>query len=242
MSDITNIPTMAQNPRRVTSPEGDLVEPIESVLFSTVGLASGALPQDVFFFGYGIGDPIGGSGNLVTNELAKGYHTNLDKGGILGLPKSFLATGIRFYLVPLTSTTAAAGASPVLSDPGFSAAALADSDLLEDLRMITETGHVKFTIGSKVYVDEPLFALPGNIGFGGVASVSIGANAGTHHLDVCLPKTEGQTREFLPYPIRIPPQQGFQVSLSFRWSTPPSLNDHRALVCMLDGKLSTGVS
>jgi hypothetical protein len=236
-----NIPTMNVAPRRVTSPEGDLVEPLEGVLFSTVGLASGVLPQDVTFFNYGIGDPIAGSGNLVTNETAKAWHTNLDKGGLLSPPKSFLVTGLRFYMLPVTFGTAAAGASVVLADTGFSAAALADSDNLEDMRTIFESAHCQFMVGTKRYVDEPLFGLPGNIGIGGVAAVSMFSNAGSHHLDVCLPRWEGTPREFLTYPIRIPQQQAFSCTLAFRWSTPPSLNDHRALVGILDGKIAREV-
>lgn len=235
------IPNLDIAPRRVIAPDGNLVEPLEHVLYSTVGLASGQIPQDLSLFNYGIGDPISGAGNLVTAETAKEWHTNLPKGGILPQPQTFLATALRFHMLPITFTTAASGATPALADPGFSAAALLDSNNIEDMRILFESMHCTFKIGQKTYVDEPLFNLPGNTGIGGISAVSIGAAAGTHHLDVALPRWEGVERSFLPYMIRIPSQQSFSVNLACRWTTPPSLNSHRALVAMLDGKIAREV-
>lgn len=233
----TSLPAIATAPRRFVTQSGDLLEAIEHPLYSSVGLDNAAIPQELTFFGYGVGDNVPGAGNAAGVAATK-YHTNLDRGGSLARPKVFSATGIRFHL-PLLAFTGASN-TPSLSDPSFGAAA-ADNDLFEDLLAIFYSGHVSLEVGEKTYIDEPLFLMPSMVGFGGMASLAVGANAGAPFQDVTLPHTFGIERSFMPYPILISSQQSFTLRLRFPWATNITLNDDRLLVAILDGKLGREV-
>lgn len=231
------VPVVQTQARRFVGPDGSLIEPIEQPLYSSFALDNAALPQEANFFGYGVGDLVPGAGNAA-NQIATLFHTNLDRGGQLSRPKLFTATGVRFHLLPLAFTTAAN--TPELSDPSFAAAA-ADSDLFEDLLATFWSGFLRFTVGEKEYVNEPLWLCPANIGFDGLAAVSAGANAGAVMSDVTLPNSIGVARSFDPYPILISSMQSFSMRIRWPWATNPSLNDDRLAVIILDGKLSREV-
>ena len=215
-----------------------------SPLFSTVGIAGGAaIPSSLTLFGYRIGDNVPGTGNGA-GFASTGWHTNMRVAGQLPRPEMFTVTGIR-VMMPMLAF--AGSDTPGLVDTGFSAAALADSDAVEDLMRLFGSSYLEFEIGNKLYAQHPLWMFPGNNGVGGIAAVSqdnAGATA-VQHLDITAVHMEGVQFTLAPFltadgqtrgPLLIAEQQAFGVRLETRWATPPSFNDDRVVQVFLDGE------
>lgn len=234
------LPTATVDPQRMLFDDGIWRSAIRQPLYSSAGLDNAALPGELSFFQYGLGQLVPGAGNAA-GVSAKLIHTNMTVGGQLAAPKKFRCDGVRVSMMPIAFTATAN--TPALSDPSFGTAAQ-DSELLEDLLLLVNSCFLQVKIGEKFYANHPLSLFPANQGFGGLAAVS-NDNAGAtavNMLDVVLPHTVGNGLNFRVYPFLIEAQQGIQVSMRSPWATPPSLNDDRLVTVWLSGNLYREVS
>ena len=163
-------------------------------------------------------------------------HTNMELAGVLAKPKKFRCNGIGVFMLP-----AAFGSSdvPSASDPTFSATATQDSDLLEDLLLLTYSMVLTVKVGEKNYADHPLWFFPSNQGFGGLAAVAndtVSASA-VGNLDIVLPMTIGNGMNYRTYPFLIEDSQAFSATLRCQFASPPSLNDPRLVTVILYGAM-----
>lgn len=240
MSNST-VPVMAAAPKFALHDDGIWRSAIRQPLYSSVGLDNAALPQEVSFFSYALGQNVPGAGNAagVPSRL---FHTNMTSAGQLSKPKKFRCDGVRVVMRDLSFTATAN--TPAASDPTFSASATQDSDILEDLLLLTYSTFLQVKIGEKFYANHPTYWFPSNIGYRGLAAVSndtVSASA-VGNLDICLPHTEGLGMNFRVYPFLIEDSQAIQASLRCPLASPPSLNDDRLVTLVLTGTLLREVS
>jgi len=237
-------PPVQVDARRFVTADGTLVEPIFQPLYSTFALDNAALPQEIQFFGYAVGGVVPGAGNFAGATAgvpaATIWHTNLEIPNQLPAPKRFTIMGVRIFLPHFVSTGGAA--TPAKWDTEFGAA-VTDGEALEDWLGILYSGHFRLRIGEKYYADCPLFNVPANTGFSGVAGISAdnGSAATISSLEVLLPMHVGIGLCFPVYPVLIESAQSFGAVVTFPWATNVTLNDDRAIVCVLDGKLTREV-
>lgn len=233
-------PAMVSSPAAVLHEDGIWRSSIHQPIYSTVGLDNAAIPQEVRWFGYALGQNVPGAGNAA-GAPSTIWHTNMTSAGNLGRPRKFRCYGIRIHMPSIAFT--GASATPSLSDPSFGAAAQ-DSELLEDLMLLAYSCTFSVRVGEKLYADHPLWMAPSNVGFGGLAAVAQdnGSSTTTGQLDICAPHLVGNGLNLRTYPFLIEDQQSFDAVLRCHLPSPPSLNDDRALVCVLDGNLLREVS
>lgn len=227
------LPTMAAESRRMLFDDGIYRDAVSQPLYSTVALDNAALPAEIRFFGYGRGQPVPGAGNAA-GVAATLWHTNMEIGGQLPKPQKYRCNGVTLHLVPLAFGGANA---PGVSDPGFSVAAVSNSDLLDDLLLVANSCGIRLRIGTKLYADHPLMFVPSSYGFGGVAAVALGnttAGAAPTQQDVGLFSTKGISLDFNTYPFQIDEQQAIEAALLCPWTT-PALADDRVLTMVLHG-------
>jgi len=207
---------------------------IRKPLYSSVGFSNAAIPGEVSFFGYARGALVPGAGNAA-GVVSKVAHTNMELAGSLPLPKKFRCNGISVHMLP-----AAFGSSdvPSASDP-TSNTATQDSDLIEDLLLLTYSTVLTVKVGNKEYADHPLDLFPSNTGFAGLCTVAndnaSGTNVGT--MDVVLPHTIGNGISYRVYPFLIENGQSFSATLRCFFASPPSLNDARLVTVVLHGSM-----
>lgn len=229
------------------------------ILYSAAGFANAAIPQETLYFNYKIGDnPVSGTGQGAVAVRATRYHTNLIIGGQLPSPELFTIYGIGLHMPAIDFSTAAPTNGEAV--PGqavtFSTSATKAGLVLEDLKKIFNSCTFRLNVGAKFYCEHPLYLLPGNYGFGGLAGVSednAGATA-IQHQDVQLPHAEGIGYALFPFMVRSNPSdpnspldergpvviaegQSFLGSLRCNWTTNPSLGAHRLLFALLHGEI-----
>lgn len=235
---------LVKRPRRMLAPSSfgarPVLEQIHQPLYSAVALDNAAaLPRQVQFFNYAIGQNVTGAGGGVVSSTA--FHTNMQTVGFLSQPKQFTCSGVRLRMASLDY--ALAGAAPALSDPTMTAAAPTDDDLLEDLLGLLYSGIFRFTVGPKVYTEVPAYQVPANSGIGGVTGVAIadGTAATSRTQRRSAQHGGGRYYRFPMYPVLISAQQSFSCELIFPWATNLTLNDDRYVWAVLDGILSREV-
>lgn len=233
-------PPMTVEPKFALHDDGVWRSAIRQPIWSAYALDNAAIPQDCTFFSYAQGQPVPGAGNAA-GVPAKLFHTNMTTAGQLGSPKKMRVDGARLILRDLAFGSANV---PGSSDPTFSASATQDSDILEDLLLLTHATYLSIKIGEKHYAQHPSWMFPSNVGYRGLAAVAndtVSASA-VGNLDATLPHTEGVGIQFRVYPFLIESQQSIQASLRCPLASPPSLNDDRLVILMLTGTLLREVS
>lgn len=190
-------------------------------------------------FQYAIGGTV--ASNVATAVTASAIHTNMTAAGSLATPKLFLVTGIRIVPVELNSALT----NPLQDSAGVTSAGPTftgvDSNLLEDLMRVVYGSFLRFFVGTKDYLVVPTWFTPGNTGIqgdadsltsGGATPIAAGSFQyfQTYH-------SAGRYFALDRYPVLIPSQQNFFVSLNFPQSTKPTMGAARAVYGVLDGIL-----
>lgn len=127
--------------------------------------------------------------------------TNMNLGGQLAAPQSFLVQGIGVDYLPGTAA-ARFGAQSALGQ-------------LPDVFAILRRGVLVLTIGNKQYLQEgPLMQLPPRAHINGVAAVTDATTAGAAlQTFVSVGFSDGPV--FTPRPLLIPPSQNFSVTIAW---------------------------
>ena len=241
------IPQITVPNRRARGPAefGDAqayLETLHQPLYSAFDFNTGTAPTTAALFGYAVGQQLAGA---VAGTNATLLHTNMQQQGTLPAPKLFLITGIRIVPVELDSGLT----DPLDNTAGASNAAQTytgqDSNLLEDLLRLVYGSYLDLFIGNKSYLQVPTWFCPGNTGIDGVAAAFgiVGASATnlsetqrflTHH-------SAGKYFALAQYPIVLPNQQVFSLSLNFPQTSRPAFGARRLVYGVLDGLLGREV-
>lgn len=228
-----------QNSAALLWDDGIWRDSVRQPIYSSAGLNTGALPSELQFFNYARGQNVPGAGNFA-GIASTVYNTNMDMAGQLGRPKKYRCDGLRVHL---PSIAASGSGVPALTDPSFAAAASQDDELLEDWLVIVYSTFLQLRIGEKYYANHPLWYMPSNTGFDGVAAVAQdnGTAATTANLSLGLYNGKGTSLGINLIPFLIEMQQTITCTLRCPW-TSPSLNDHHILFVYLTGNLYREVS
>lgn len=225
--------TLSKIPRRMAMPADlagrPLQEMIHEPLHSAIALNAAALPAQVNAFNYAIGQTVSGAGPGAIPATV--FHTNMDTPGLLPKPRIASVYGLRVVMNAL----AFAGGNPDLSDPS-QINGVPNDDFFDDLRTFTYSVTLRLQVGPKNYLIAPLFLIPGNVGFGGVASFTIadGTAAATHSISHYGGHTAGKYLGLPTYPVLLADQQSFLVEFTALWPTNPTMNDARYVWTFLD--------
>lgn len=239
---MSGVPPMQVRPRRFASPfagQRAKLEPIHQPLYSAYLFDAALTPNEALYFQYAVGGSV--ATNAAAATVATTLHTNIAAAGFLPTPKIFLTTGIRIVPVELGSTLI----NPIDDSGGSSRAAVTftgeDSNLLEDLQRLIYGSYIRFFVGTKDYLVAPTWLTPGNTGIEGEVADSMSAGA-TPAATIQTRRTTtfhslGRYFELKRYPVLIPSQQNFFVSLNFPQTTRPTIGAARPVYACLDGIL-----
>lgn len=235
-------PQLGVRARRFASPfagQRAKVEPIHQPLYSAFILDAAAAPSEALMFQYAVGGTV--ATNAAAATVATQLHTNMTAAGSLATPKLFLVTGIRLVPVELGSTLI----NPLQDSAGVTSAGPtftgADSNLLEDLLRVIYGSYLRFFVGTKDYLVTPTWFTPGNTGVQGDAdSLTSGgatpiATASFQYFQTY--HSAGRYFGLDRYPVLIPSQQNFFLSLNFPQATKPTIGAARVVYGVLDGIL-----
>ena len=233
-------PMMRVRPRRFASPfagQRAKLEPIHQPLYSAYLFDSAITLGEALMFQYAVGGTV--ASNIAAATNATTLHTNIPAAGFLPTPKIFLTTGLRIIVNELTSALI----DPVDDTVAETFAAVTfigeDSNLLEDAMRIVYGSYVRFFVGTKDYLVVPTFLTPGNTGIMGVSDTEIAVAATPENLatEQAIRTFHGMGKYFAMerYPVLIPSQQNFFVSLNFPQVTRPTLGATRPVYAVLDG-------
>lgn len=240
-------PQMRAAARRFRSPIDTMrrakLEPIHQPLYSCYLFDNAQVPSSALFFNYGVG------GQVATNQTsppnATEIHTNMVSAGFLPSPKMFLVTGIRVIPVEIDATftdVLADTGGATLAGPTFTGS---DVTLLEDLVRIVYGSVFKFFVGTKNYLTNPTWNVPGNTGIQGEAMNTVNGGM-TPTAPISLQKVQtfhsaGRYFALPAFPTMIVPQQNFNATLEFPQTTRPTIGTDRAVYVVLDGILGREV-
>lgn len=234
-------PQMKVRPRRFASPfagQRAKLEPIHQPLYSAFLFDAAQTQGEALFFQYAVGGTTAGT---VTGVVATFLHTNLPAPGFLPTPKIFLTTGLRIIPTELTAPLI-----DVIDDTAAESVAAVtwtgeDSNLLEDLMRLFYGSFVRFFVGTKDYLVAPTWVTPANTGIAGVSNTEFAVAATPENLGerqaVRTFHSMGRYFALNQYPVLIPSQQNFSMSLNFPQATRPTLGSQRAVYAVLDGIL-----
>lgn len=232
------LPVIVPTPPAALHDDGVWRDAVRQPLYSTVGYDAAILPFQRNFFTYRTGDNVPGAGNAAGNPSTL-WHTNMEIGGALAMPKKFRCDGVSVTMPPLTFEGGAdvPNFGSGTNEPGFSGAATADSELLEDILVFVYSSYMRLRIGQKNYAEHPLMFFPHNIGAAGLCAVDVDrvSAAGIGHLDVTIPNTVGLGIQFGLWPFLVMPQQAIVCEITTPWGTNPPLNRARAVQVFLHG-------
>lgn len=239
-------PMMAVRPRRFASPfpmGRAKLEPIHQPLYSAYIFDAAAAPSEALLFQYAVGNSV--ATNVATATNATLLHTNMIAAGTLSTPKVFLVTGIRVVFPELTSALIAmledTGAY-TLAGPTYTAN---DSNLLEDLVRLVYGSYLNFFVGVKSYLTAPTWIAPSNTGIqGDNANITTGGMTPTAPISLQNFQTYHSAGRYFGldrYPVLIPSQQNFQMSLNFPQPTKPTIGTARVVYGVLEGILGREV-
>lgn len=235
-------PMMQVRPRRFASPfagQRAKLEPIHQPLYSAYLFDAALCPNEALFYQYAVGGQV--ATNQSTSTIATLLHTNIPGQGFLPTPKIFLTTGIRIVPIELTQGLI----DPIDDTAAESKAAVTytgeDSNLLEDLLRLFYGSYVRYFVGTKDYLVVPQFLTPANSGVMGVSDTEIAVAATPENLaETQAVRTFHSMGKYFAmdrYPVLVPSQQNFFVSLNFPQSTRPTLGATRGVYAVLDGIL-----
>lgn len=236
-------PAIRVAPRRFESPfhgQPAKLEPIHQPLYSAFIFDAAIVNAEALMFQYSIGGSV--ASNVATAVSANELHTNMRTAGALATPKCFLVTCIRLVQAELTS-----GLITPIDDTAASTSIQTftgeDSNLLEDLLRIFYGSFLKFFVGTKDYLIAPSWIAPGNTGINGELSdvLAQGATQFAERQHWHTLHTRGVPFKLDRYPVLIPPQQNFFLSLNFPQPTRPTLGATRVVYGVLDGILGREV-
>lgn len=221
--------------RLVAPPQGRAqLELVHFPLYSAAALNAAALPREVNFFNYAQGSQVSGAG---TGALASAtrYHTNMETANFLAAPKTFTVFAVRLVCSQLNHA-----ASPTLGDDTLATAA---SHNQSDDLLLLQTMALRFFVGPKDYVQAPGFAVPGNVGLGGIAAASVSnTNAAFAGSRLVATHTAGRVHSLEPWPVLIANQQSFGAQLLGGFTTNPTIVGQRLVFVVLEGILGREVS
>jgi len=232
------VPTGSPMPTRFNVPAamtGDVETPLEFCywpLYSAAAYDAAALPRELEFFNYTVGETVSGAGVAATS--ATQMHTNMLAPRTVPRPKIFTCQGIRVICPPMTYT-----ATTVTEKETGSGASYAAATQFADLINITQTGQLEFNIGEKNYVRSPLWNMPANAGVGGVADASAGSAAADVFMRRLSLSTAGQMYAFSTgrKPV-LWHSQTFTMKLFFNWTGFGTNQGSTSLIyVVLDGTL-----
>lgn len=233
---------MKVRPRRFASPfagQRAKLEPVHQPLYSAYLFDSAIVGGEALMFQYAVGGTV--ASNIAAATTATLLHTNIPAQGFLPTPKIFLTTGIRVVPVELTAGLI----DPIDDTAAETQAAITwageDSNLLEDLMRLLYGSFVRFFVGTKDYLVCPTWITPGNTGIMGVSDsiAQVGATPENIGVEQRNQTMHGMGKYFAMdrYPILIPSQQNFFLSLNFPQATRPTLGATRPVYGVLDGIL-----
>lgn len=202
------------------------LEPIHQPLYSAGAIDNAALPRELLLFNYAVGGTVSGAGGGAV--AANQWHTNLPSPNGLPMPKLFLVTGIRV----IWSQMDAIGTS--LLDPSYTQAA-ENTDSEDDFLAAWYGGFLRFFVGTKDYLVAPLFLTPGNTGIDGYAALAATAVNIANFARIDKAHSVGRYFALDKYPVLIPSQQNFFVSLNWPQATPATMIDEHLVWCVFDG-------
>jgi hypothetical protein len=239
---MTTTPPIEVRPRRFASPfagQRAKLEPIHQPLYSAYLFDAAIVGGEALLFQYAIGGTV--ASNIAAATVATQLHTNIQAAGFLPTPKVFLTTGIRIVPVELTSGLI----TPIDDTAAASVAAQTflgnDSNLLEDLMRILYGSYVRFFVGTKDYLVAPCWMTPANTGIDGESSnqIALGASVTNVAERQFINTFHSMGRYFAlnRYPVLIPSQQNFFISINFPQTTRPTLGATRPVYGVLDGIL-----
>lgn len=234
-------PRFRVNPRRFASPfagQRAKLEPIHQPLYSSFLFAAAQTGGEALLFQYAVGGTVAGT---VTGVTATLLHTNIPAAGFLPTPKIYLVTGIRIVPAELTDTLI----DPIDDTAATSLPAVTfineDSNLLEDLTRLVYGSFVRFFVGTKDYLVCPTWITPANTGMMGVSDSwgQMGATPVNNAMQQSFQTFHSMGKYFAMerYPVLIPSQQNFFLSLNFPQATRPTLAATHAVYGVLDGIL-----
>jgi len=238
-------PPLMTRARRFASPAAQFInaklEPIHQPLYSLCAIDSGVIPRSLLFFQYPVGGTVAGTGDGTIGG-ATTFHTNMETAGFLANPKLFLVTGIRCIPWPLVPGSAAASAPSPRGAVNAIGETIAKDEWIADFLFTWYCGVMNFVVGPKNYLRVPLWNVPANTGVDGFASAAIGSLASASIFRTESFHSSGRYYALSQYPILIPAQQSFNVSIDYQLPTNPSLNKDAAIYVQLDGVLGREVA
>jgi hypothetical protein len=237
----SSAPVLAVDPYAILFDDNIWRDALRKPLFSTGGINKTAIAPELALFGYALGGTVAGGGNGAGFPATE-WHTNMKTPQRLDEPKKMRVDGVRLYMPQITWSSSNV---PALSDPTFDAANAQDAELLEDLLLIHYNCMLWLRIGEKDYINHPLWLLPANVGYNGIAAVANDrvSGAAIGNVDTTLVHSIGKGFRFDVYPFLIEKGQSILSKLLCPWNaTLPALNDDRVVTVFLDGNIYREIS
>lgn len=222
--------------RGIAPPQGRAaLELVQFPLYSAVSLAAAAVPSQISFFNYALGQNVTSSGT--TAIQATRFHTNLETANFLSAPKVFTVHQVRLVIGQASYST-----SPATEDT-TPASTVSSSLLFSDL-MKLESMAFRFFVGPKDYVQSPAWAISQNTSIGGISTQALeGNNATAASVSTVAPQVCGRSWSIKTWPVLIANQQSFGAELVNSFvKTDLSLDAIRLVWCVLEGVLGREVS
>lgn len=211
------------------------LELVQFPLYSAVSLAAAAVPSQISFFNYALGQNVTSSGTAAIQ--ATRFHTNMETANFLSAPKVFTVHQIRIVV-----GQASYNVSPAVEDT-TPASTVSSSPLFDDLLKLQSMAF-RFAVGPKDYVQAPLWSIAANTGLGGTSSSAIASNNGTAlSVNTNTPYLCGKSWSIKTWPVLIANQQSFSAELTNSFvKTDLSVSAIRLVWCVLEGVLGREVS
>lgn len=237
--------------RMVAPPQGRAaLELVQFPLYSAASLDAAAVPSQISFFNYALGQTVSSNQTLNVPQ-ANRFHTNMETSNFLSAPKTFTVQQIRIVIGQASYST-----NPAVQANGQAAAtasALATSSTLFNDTLTLGSMAFRFFVGPKDYCNAPLWAVAGNTGLGGTASVSVANNlavaagppqeSGIRSNVVSTPYYCGKSWTIRTWPVLLANQQSFGAELTNQFTkTNLTLGAVRLVFVVLEGVLGREVS
>lgn len=223
--------------RMIAPPTGRAaLELVQFPLYSAAAFSTGAVPSQISFFNYALGQAVSGTGAAAASNSNR-FHTNMETANFLSAPKTFTVTQVRVVVGQAVYNT-----SPTVEDNTV-ASTVSSSVLLDDLTKL-ESMAFRFFVGPKDYAQAPLWAIAANTGIGGIiASGSESNDATAVGVNAVAPYICGKSWSIKTWPVLIANQQSFGAELTNSFvKTNLDLTAQRLVWCVLEGVLGREVS